>query len=231
MIFEICASTPVDVAVAMEAGADRVELCSHWECGGLTPTPSLIRSSVSMGLPVRALVRPRAGNFYYNNSEKQLCLAEALDCLDAGAERVVVGGLTKDDEIDEGLLELLCSKIPAEKFVFHRALDRASDIIHASELILDFDITSALSSGGAPAAGLGLDNINEMCSLGLNVIAGGGVRIEDIVKLGEAGVEAVHISCRKKEVYSEDEIFDMSTYPVDFEKASVFYDAVAKWNL
>ncbi|MGY8885008.1 MAG: copper homeostasis protein CutC, partial [Flavobacteriales bacterium] len=34
MNFEICVSTPVDVALAQEAGADRVELCGHWECGG-----------------------------------------------------------------------------------------------------------------------------------------------------------------------------------------------------
>ena len=34
---EICASTIRDVAVAMEAGADRVELCSVWSVGGITP--------------------------------------------------------------------------------------------------------------------------------------------------------------------------------------------------
>jgi len=52
MLFEICASTPVDVAVAKEAGADRVELCGHWECGGLTPSMASIRASVNLGLPV-----------------------------------------------------------------------------------------------------------------------------------------------------------------------------------
>ena len=36
MQLEVCASTPVDVAIALEAGANRVELCAHWECGGLT---------------------------------------------------------------------------------------------------------------------------------------------------------------------------------------------------
>ena len=59
MQLEVCASTPVDVAIALEAGANRVELCAHWECGGLTPTPAMIRASVALDMPVRALVRPK----------------------------------------------------------------------------------------------------------------------------------------------------------------------------
>ncbi|MGY8887478.1 MAG: copper homeostasis protein CutC, partial [Flavobacteriales bacterium] len=120
MNFEICVSTPVDVALAQEAGADRVELCGHWECGGLTPTPASVRASASIGIPVRALIRPRAGSFVYNASEKQLIIAEALDCLDAGAEMVVVGGLDEYGNVDENLIEMLCEKISSEIMVFHR---------------------------------------------------------------------------------------------------------------
>ena len=58
---EICASTIRDVAVAMEAGAGRVELCSVWSVGGITPNVVVVEAAASMGMPVRALIRPREG--------------------------------------------------------------------------------------------------------------------------------------------------------------------------
>ena len=235
MNFEICVSTPFDTAIAQEAGADRVELCGHWECGGITPTSASVRASVSIGIPVRALIRPRAGNFVYNSSEKQLIIAEALDCLDAGAEKVVVGGLDESGNVDEDLLEILCEKISSELMVFHRALDLSNDPLESAKIIQDFGIRSVLSSGGAKAAGLGLGLLGDLSALGLKVIAGGGVRLEDIVTLGEAGVEAVHASCRLKTLSNtskniDEELFDMNTYPVDFNQALQISDEVLKWN-
>ena len=41
---EICASTIRDVAVAMEAGAHRVELCSVWSVGGITPNVVVVEA-------------------------------------------------------------------------------------------------------------------------------------------------------------------------------------------
>ncbi|PCJ81048.1 MAG: copper homeostasis protein CutC [Bacteroidetes bacterium] len=234
MIFEICASTPIDVAVAKEVGANRVELCSHWECGGLTPSPASIRASVNIGIPIRALVRPRAGDFCYNASEQQLILAEALDCLDAGAEMVVLGGLNEGGEIDEALMEIICSKIPSDLIVFHRALDLSLDPMESMSVLQNFGIYSVLSSGAAPAAGLGLGLIKQLSDAGMKVIAGGGVRPEDVCSLGESGVEAIHASCRLKstselKVQGGEELFDLSTFPVDIEKAMVLSEAIENW--
>ncbi len=235
MNFEICVSTPVDVAVALEAGADRVELCGHWECGGLSPTSASVRACVSIGLPVRTLIRPRAGNFVYNASEKQLIVSEALDCLDAGAEMIVVGGLTESGDVDEHLLEILCAKISSDVMVFHRALDLSNNPLESGQLLQDFGICSVLSSGGAPAAGLGIGMLKDLTDLGLHVVAGGGVRLEDVSTLGEVGVEAVHASCRLKTLseslkHIDDGLFDLSTYPVDFTKALQLTEEVLKWN-
>jgi len=235
MNFEICVSTPVDVAIAQEAGADRVELCGHWECVGLTPTSASVRASASIGIPVRALIRPRAGDFIYNAAEKQLMIAEALDCLEAGAEMIVVGGLDETGNVDEQLLEMLCKKISNEMIVFHRALDLSNNPLESAKILQDFGINAVLSSGGAPAAGLGLGLLGELSQLGMKVIAGGGVRLEDVKTLGEAGVEAVHASCRLKTLSNtlnpvDEGIFDLSTFPVDFDKAVHLSDEVLKWN-
>ena len=95
MQVEICASTLRDVAVAMEVGADRVELCSVWTAGGLTPSAVLVQSAVAMGMPVRALVRPREGHFVWSNSERTWSVEEPSSCSIA-AEAVVVGGLNEE---------------------------------------------------------------------------------------------------------------------------------------
>ena len=115
MQLEVCASTPVDVAMALEAGADRVELCAHWECGGLTPSSASIRASASLDIPVRVLVRPRAGHFVYNASERSLILSESMDCMEAGADKVVVGGLTEEGELDYALMEKLGVSVGTSK--------------------------------------------------------------------------------------------------------------------
>ena len=48
---EICASTIRDVAVAMEAGAHRVELCSVWSVGGITPNVVVVEAAPSVVKP------------------------------------------------------------------------------------------------------------------------------------------------------------------------------------
>ena len=218
MQLEVCASTPVDVAIALEAGANRVELCAHWECGGLTPTPAMIRASVALDMPVRALVRPRAGHFVYNGSERNLIISEAIDCIEAGAEKLVVGGLTVDGYLDMELLDELCSEVGGEKLVWHRALDISVDPIASAGILLDHGIREVLTSGGAPAVGLGVGLISEFAELGLRVVAGGGLRKEDVVALGEVGVVAIHASCRTENLFdlegTSGEIFDLKTNPV-----------------
>ena len=38
---------------------------------------------------LRALVRPRSGHFVYNGSERNLIISEAIDCIEAGAEKKI----------------------------------------------------------------------------------------------------------------------------------------------
>ena len=83
---EICTSTIRDVAVAMEAGAHRVELCSVWSVGGITPNVVAVEAAAAMGMPVRALIRPREGSFVHSASERSWAVEEAKVMMDCGAE-------------------------------------------------------------------------------------------------------------------------------------------------
>ena len=64
---EICTPSRRSAEAAKAGGAQRVELCRDLACGGLTPTVDDVEYCVRrLGLRTHVLVRPRAGNFYYN---------------------------------------------------------------------------------------------------------------------------------------------------------------------
>ena len=70
MIKEACVQTLDEALIAQQNGADRIELCSRLDLDGLTPSRDLIRSVKSkLTIPIKVMIRPRAGNFVYNNQE------------------------------------------------------------------------------------------------------------------------------------------------------------------
>jgi copper homeostasis protein len=93
------------------------------------------------------------------------------------------------------------------------------------ELLLNAGVTSVLSSGGAARAVEGLDRLQRMADLGMDVVAGGGVRPKDVKALAEAGVEAVHASCRLTTGCQASPLFDDAVHPVDPDKAMALVDA------
>ncbi|MGB1363653.1 MAG: copper homeostasis protein CutC [Flavobacteriales bacterium] len=225
MQVEICASTLRDVAVAMEVGADRVELCSVWTAGGLTPSAVLVQSAVAMGMPVRALVRPREGHFVWSNSERTWSVEEAKLMLDCGAEAVVVGGLNEEGALDEAYLEALCRAVGPEHVVWHRAIDVSREPEADVDKLLDAGVTSVLSSGGCARAMEGLPRLAQWAQQGLQVVAGGGVQPEDVEAMAAAQLSAVHASCRVTLREGHSPLFDSATHPVDADKAVALMEA------
>ena len=69
-LIEACVEN-VDQAIhAYNNGADRIELCAHLELDGLTPSFSLVETVLSkISIPVRVMIRQRAGSFYYSSRE------------------------------------------------------------------------------------------------------------------------------------------------------------------
>lgn len=215
---EVCASTLRDVAVAMEAGADRVELCSVWSVGGITPNVVVVESAVAMGMPTRALIRPREGHFHFSASERTWSIEEAKVMMDCGAERVVVGALTASGRLDEGYLESMCDAVGAEHLVWHRAIDVSTHPDEDIALLLDYGVAEVLSSGGCARAVEGVETFKRWAERGMGIVAGGGVTSQDVTELLKAGVSAVHASCRTTERVGDSPLFDSAIHPVDYEK-------------
>ncbi|MBX9244352.1 copper homeostasis protein CutC, partial [Actinotalea ferrariae] len=198
---EVAVQDVAGARVALESGADRVELCvALGLSGGLTPTPARVRQVADVGLPVHALVRPRPGGFVHDADEVALLVAEVRGCVDAGAAGVVVGALTASGELDEPSVAALVDAAGGVEVTFHRAFDVVADRADAIERLGALGVTRVLTSGGAPTAAEGAAEIARVVRRAagrVQVMAGGGLRPEHVRALVAAGVDAVHLSARR----------------------------------
>ena len=224
---EVCASTPTDVEQAAQGRADRVELCAHWECGGLTPPAADIRRSVATGLPVHALIRPRAGHFAYSPEEWAWIEDQIHDAFQAGATRAVVGGLTPEGRLDFPALERLVARFGGHRLVVHRALDASVDWAADAERLRYLGIRRVLSSGGAARAVDGWAQIATLVRAGFDVTVGSGVSPDNAATWTGLNVAAVHASCRTPESH-ETRHFDGTTHPVERWMVKALARAVSK---
>ncbi|WP_406455184.1 copper homeostasis protein CutC [Streptomyces sp. NBC_00876] len=201
---EIAVTSPAGARVARENGADRVELCTALELGGLTPSAALVEAVAAEGLPVQVLVRCRPGDFVHDAQEIALMAAEVRSVIASGAAGVVVGALTADGTLDTVAVARLAEAARAAgrpvDVTLHRAIDQSADPVATAALLPSLGLTRVLTSGGAPAAADGLAAIAAMVTAapGVQVMAGGGVRPADIPALAAAGVASVHLSAKTR---------------------------------
>lgn len=207
MKLEIAVVSAQGAAIAAEEGADRIELCTSLELGGLTPSQGLLELSaqcVAGRLEIHPLVRCRPGDFVYSALELETMTRDAARLLKQGAIGVVFGALLPSGAIDctasRRFVESALAVNPAAQLTFHRAIDSSIIDEAAVETLISLGFTRVLSSGGAPAAGDGLATLAAMkaCAAGrLEIMAGGGLLVGDIRSLEAAGMSAVHLSAKE----------------------------------
>lgn len=207
---EVTVDSPAGARAARDGGADRVELCSALELGGLTPSPGALAAclGVERALPVHVLVRPRPGGFTYDADELATSLRDVEAAVAAGAAGVVVGALRVRGGalvLDEAFLAEAVVRARAVRadvdVVLHRAVDQLARPSAAVAVLARCGVDRVLTSGGAPRA---VDGLAELAAVaeagraaGVQVMAGAGVRPEQVPALVAAGVHAVHLSARR----------------------------------
>ncbi|WP_336645330.1 copper homeostasis protein CutC [Microbacterium sp. USHLN186] len=208
-MLEIAVQDAAGARTALDAGADRVELCQALAgTGGLTPSAGTVDAVVqAAGRPdrVAVLVRPRPGGFVYDPEEIALVSADIRDVVRRGAGAVVVGALTAAGAVDEDAMRRWTDAAAGADVVFHRAIDALPDPPAITHRLAELGVHRVLTSGGAGRSIDGLAVISEISrqSAGrVQVMAGGGVRPDDIAALVAAGADAVHLSARAAAVDS-----------------------------
>ena len=201
---EIAVDGPAGARIAFEGGADRVELCQALAAtGGLTPSGATVDAVLAVaGDPARVavLVRPRGGGFVYSPEEVEVVAADIADVVRRGAGAVVVGALTAEGAVDRRALDLWRGAAGAADIVFHRAIDAIRDPEEVVDDLLASGVRRVLSSGRAVRSIDGVDTLRALVAAAqgsLEIMAGGGVRVEDVAGLLACGVDAIHLSARR----------------------------------
>ena len=189
MLLEVCADSLASVRAAIRGGADRIELCSALALGGLTPYVQLLRQIRSESdIPVRCLMRPRAGDFLYAPEEINLMAQQILDLKAAGADGFVIGCLTPDGELDEKAMKPLIEAAGDSGLTLHRCIDVSRDPIQTWRNAKALGIDTILTSGAASSCMKGLETIGKLLELrdtegGPEVLIGAGVKASVIAAI------------------------------------------------
>jgi len=200
-ILEICVDDAAGVDSAVAGGADRIELCSALELGGLTPAAALLDHALRAGCPIHMMIRPRAGGFLYSEDDVALMVEEIGGAVARGVGGVVVGALRPDGELDREALGRFRDAARDAAIVLHRAIDLVPDPIAAVGEAIALGYDKILSSGGAPTAVEGMTTLAAMVAAAgerLSVIAGSGVSPDNVMRIiAGTGVREVHGSASR----------------------------------
>ena len=180
-VLEICVDSLASARAAAQGGADRLELCSALLAGGLTPYEALLRQiKAESDIPVRCLMRPRAGDFLYTPEELEMLRLQILQLKTAGADGFVIGCLTVDGELDMEAMKPLVEACGGKGITLHRCIDVSRDLKKTYLDAKALGIDTVLTSGGAASCKLGKDTIGSLLALrdelnGPEVLIGAGV--------------------------------------------------------
>ena len=190
---EICVDSTASALAAKNGGADRLELCADLIVGGTTPSLALLRQvKAETGLPVRALLRPRFGDFCYDHWELEQMAESAAALVEAGADGIVTGVLTPDGALDVDALRRPVA------LTLHRAFDVCRDPYAALEAACELGLTTILTSGQAASAPAGASLLRELVCRAegrIEILVGAGVSPSNLSALAaETGAHAFHLS-------------------------------------
>ena len=187
-LLETACFSPDHALLAFNSGADRIELCDNREAGGTTPSfESLLSVKQNVSIPVYVMIRPRGGDFNYDEREFEQMEAD-IDLLKSTADGCVLGVLSEDSTVDVTRTTYLVRRAAPLPCTFHRAFDETRDLRKAFEDVIATGCRALLSSGGASNAVLGSSMLRELVRLArgrITVIPGGGVRATNLLELHE----------------------------------------------
>lgn len=201
ILLEVCVDNVHGLAAALAGGADRIELCAALDVGGLTPSAGLMRAAAASPVPVVAMIRPRAGDFRYDAAECAVMLADIDAVHAAGLQGVVLGASGDDGRLDNRTLATLLAHARqlGLSCTLHRAFDLAPDLVEATRTAVGLGFDRILTSGGAPTAGEGIDQLArcyQAAAGALVVMPGAGVNTETIAAFRtRLPLTDVHASC------------------------------------
>ena len=190
-ILEVCVDSLASARAAIAGGADRLELCSALAVGGLTPYPELLEQiRKESNIPIRCLMRPRAGDFLYTAEEIDMMATQITRLSQLDADGFVIGCLDADGNLDQQAMEPLVKAAAGKGLTLHRCIDVSRDPCKTYLDAKALGIDTVLTSGAAGNCLKGMDVIGQLLQLrdscdGPDVLVGAGVNAKVIAAIRE----------------------------------------------
>jgi copper homeostasis protein len=183
-VLEIACFNVESCKIAQDAGADRIEFCSDYTAGGLTPNhQDILQARQLLHIPLHVIIRPRPGDFVYNNKEIEMMKYSIQFCNEQNIDGVVFGVLNSDGTINlTDTRELIELSIPMTTS-FHRAIDETLNTQKALEEIVKLGFSKVLTSGGKTNAMEGIETLKKYRDTfgdKINIIPAGGIRSNNL---------------------------------------------------
>ena len=204
MIYEFCAENVTLLEKAMQAGARRIELCDNLAVGGTTPSYGVTKAAVELAAnydtTIMTMIRPRGGDFVYNELEIAIMLEDIRLTAQAGSQGVVFGALTADKKLDKANLEKLIAASKGMEIVFHMAFDELSDDdqLEAIDWLSQAGVTRILTRAGVSGDSLEkrfahYHRILEHAKGKMEILPGGGIDLDNRQTfIDQLGVTQLH---------------------------------------
>ncbi|HEL0558843.1 CutC family protein [Streptococcus equi subsp. zooepidemicus Sz105] len=204
MIKEFCAENLTMLNQLTSQSVNRVELCDNLAVGGTTPSYGVIKEACDLlhdkQISVATMIRPRGGNFVYNDIELRAMEADILKAIEAGTDALVMGLLTKDNQLDTDAIEQLLPATQGLPLVFHMAFDLIArdQQIASIEQLIDYGFVRILLHGSSDTRSIyeNIDHIKQLVKAARNrieIMIGGGVTADNCQELSQlTGTAIVH---------------------------------------
>jgi len=200
-LLEIAVDSVVGLDNAVKGGAQRIELCSALDIGGLTPSWGLMALAAKAPMPVYAMIRPRPGTFVFDEVEEAVMTADIMAAREVGLAGVVLGASRPDGTLNGVMLARLIGRAKGLGVTLHRAFDLAPDADAALEQAVELGFERILSSGGQPKAMDGAESLKRMVDRAgdrIIIMPGSGIRSGNVLEiLARTGAREVHASGRE----------------------------------
>ena len=204
MIYEFCAENVTLLEKAMQAGARRIELCDNLAVGGTTPSYGVTKAAVELAAnydtTIMTMIRPRGGDFVYNDLEIAIMLEDIRLTAQAGSQGIVFGALTADKKLDKANLEKLIAASKGMEIVFHMAFDELSeeDQLESIDWLSQAGVTRILTRAGVSGDSLEkrfahYHRILDHAKGKIEILPGGGIDLDNRQTfIDQLGVTQLH---------------------------------------
>ena len=221
MTIEICATSIKSILNAQNAGANRIELCEDYLIGGVTPSLDFTLESIKKSkIPINVLIRPRGGDFNFNDKEYEIMIDSILELKKHKIRGFVVGFIDENKKIDSYRLNQFREITKGYELIFHRAFDHLINQDESLELLIKNKFDRILCSGSVVDSENGLERLKHLKKISnerISIMPGGGVSLKNFNLFKDSNFREIHLSAIDKNI-SLDSNYDIIREIVEMSK-------------